>query len=577
MNRRSFMVRWSGAVSAACLILGVLAGCGGRDEETATSAKTAPEHHPAVVDLLELMPESAVTAIATPSVREFGDSVEGFLLRASPDSINMEAEIRVVIQQMGRAIGVPDAHHLDDIAFEYAVDPERPAALFVGTSLPKPIRGEVSEGEPEPSLGSSNERDRLTPADNNDAEFAIVAYTLDPAETERAILRFLDDAELYPDPVQINGIPMHFTKDLQWCYFLHDDMAAFGTYALVQMIPRHINSSAPVRYGTADCPSDPNDRLVQLTRFDRFDRTMPVVSEAEADLPPEVSESVSGVLRNMQTLFQGNDPMITVYRVADDSINVVTRLDRHRYPALADWRGPGHGLSHLAMLPDDTVSTLSWDFDGTMRDLIVNAIKSPLAAESKTDQPAAPMFASMGALVDLVRGNITIAVVKPDAGDPALLVLADVADGDNARTQLRASGLMPLVSETYNGTDICLLPVPVPIGDGLCYALPGNTFVLSTDLGRLKTAIDSIEGSRTTNWAANQEPALDPHAPTFTALLIKPHPLSEALLPQLESQHAVDAGDMATAKLVWEHIREVRFTTSINGIWQEGHLRVTTD
>jgi hypothetical protein len=186
-----------------------------------------------------------------------------------------------------------------------------------------------------------------------------------------------------------------------------------------------------------------------------------------------------------------------------------------------------------------------------------------------------PSPATLRPLLESLDGAMTVCVSRPETGEPAVLILADLADGDLGRTQLRASGLMPLVSETYNGTDICLLPVPIPIGEGICYAIPKNTFVVSTSLGRLKSTIDVIDQTQTTGWAANQDPALDPSAPLLTALVIEPGALAAVVAPQLEAQGTVDASNLDVAELAWERIRELRYTTRVNGVWHESLLTLT--
>ena len=562
---------------AALVFLAGFAGCGGRDQSPADSAAGKHGQRPAVVDLLELMPESAATAIATPSIRDLGENVESFLLRASPESINMEAEIRVVIQQMGRAVGVPNARSLDDIAFECGIDAERPFAVFFAADH----RGigieqaEVAEEVPDLDVPFREPLPPYFAAESMDS-LAVAAYVLDAEVAEQAIRRVLGEPEFFDGDATTNGIRMHVTKGNEWGYFIHDGLLVAGGYEIIGEIDRRLREPVAVRYGSEDCPADPADSLVQLTRLDLLGRAQALAQDgASSAMPPQLSAPLSDAINDLRALADGPDPLLCIYRVTEDFVNVVARLDREQHPMLADWRGARRGLPQLAMVPDDSVAVLSWDFGGKMRELTIGAIESALASEGSADNPLMPGQDTIHSLLELLDGNMTISIINPERGDPAALILANVLDGDRARTQFRASGLMPLVSETYNGTDICLLPVPIPVGDGVCYALPGNTFVLSTSLGRLKSTIDAVAADRTTGWAAKQTPALNPSDPLLTALVIKPGPLADTLVPQLEAQAAVDAEHAATAELIWENIQEVRYTARVNGAWQEGLLTVT--
>jgi len=556
----------------------VLVGCVGCRGEDKAPSDTVSGGRPAVVQFLGLMPESAVTTIATPSIRALGENLEGFLLRASPESINMEAEIRVVVQQLGRTVNVPDARSLEDIAFELGLDPERPVALFLAGGEGRPP---VDDTHDESDSDAAESSTTPSPYFNGDriGPFAVAAHAMDAEVAERAVRQWLGDAQFGPEPTRINDIRMHITKDNEWGYFIRDDVFVFGSASMVGEIPPRIAAPIPVRYGSEECPSDPSDCLVQLTRLDRLNTAQSEAQDqAREALPSQLSGTVTDVLSEMQSLAQGPDPLIGICRVTDTSVDILARLDREYYPAVAEWRGPAEGLPHLALVPEDAVAVLSWSFDGTFRELTLNAAQSAFATDSETPTPFSSMENALGPLLKLLQGNMTLAVTSADREEPSLLFLANVTDGDSARAQLRASGLMPLVSETYNGIDICLLPVPVPLGDGISYALPGNTFVLSTDLARLKSAIDTVEPDHTTGWLARQAPPpIGPRDPLFTAMVIEPRPFAGAVLPQFSAHPAFYGDNAAVVETVWEKIREIRFTSGINGTWQEGHLSVVAD
>ncbi|MCL4691794.1 MAG: hypothetical protein KJ060_04695, partial [Candidatus Hydrogenedentes bacterium] len=530
-----------------------------------------------VVDLLELMPESAVTAIATPSIRDLEDRAEAFLVRASPESINMEAEIAVIVQQLGQALQVPNARTLDDIAFEKGFDSERPMALFVRAEHPSQIVLDRDSDIARPDPGAAGWEALPSITDENFLESAALAvYVLDSEIAEQSVQKWFGDAASNPDEVEIDGIRVHSKRGEKWAYFFHDDVLVFGADTIVAGIVDCVSRPTPIRYGSADCPADPTDTLIQITRLDRLDAASRYdQNEAASELPDTVAGAATEVLDSLRTLIEGQDPLICIYRVTDSKLDVLARLDREKYPAIAELRGPTRGLTHLGYLPEDSVAVLSWRFDGTLREMVLNALQNALANDAPADTPFASMQNSLGETLQLLQGDMTLAVAGDAAGKAKLMLLADVSDGDRARAQLRAAGLMPIVSETYNGVDICLLPIPVPTGDGLSYALPENTLVLSTDLARLKTLIDSRVQGPQTQWGNRLDPALPPDAPMFTALVVDPEALGKVVLPELTARQTVDPASAELAETAWQNIRELRYTSQVNGIWQEGRLTVT--
>lgn len=575
LNRRACAFPFVAPLVAG--IVCTLAGCGGEKNDSQQAREDGGR--PPVVDLLELMPESAVTAFATPSIRTLGERAEAFLVRASPESINMEAEIAVIIRQLGQALRVPDARTLDDIAFERGFDSERPMAFFIGAKDQHQTERYPDAAIAEPEANTGGWETILSVQDEAFLESAAVAaYVLDSKIAEQSVQEWFGDSASNPDEVEIDGIRVHSKRGEKWAYFLHDDLFVFGADTIVAGIVDRVTHPVPVRYGSVDCPPDPADTVIQITRLDRLDSASRAEqNEAASDLPDTVSEAATEVLHSVQSLVHGQDPLICIYRVTESRLDVVTRIDRQAYPAIADFRGPARGLSHLAYLPDDSVAVLSWRFDGTLREMVLNAIQQTLDNGAPAEAPFATMQTSLGAALQLLKGDVTIAVTSAEAGPAKLLLLADVTNGDQARAQLRASGLMPIVSETYNGVDICLLPIPVPTGDGVSYGLPENTLVLSTDAARLKTIIDAIAQGRHTEWASGLDPVISPDDPLFTALVVDPEALGGAILPELAARQTVTPTSAAWAETAWEKIREVRYTSEVNGIWQEGRLSISAE
>ncbi len=574
LNRRACAFLF--AVPLVASILCALAGCGGEKNDSQQARK---DGRPPVVDLLELMPETAVTAVATPSIRDLEERAEAFLVRASPESINMEAEIAVVVQQLGQALQVPNARTLDDIAFEKGFDSERPMALYIAMPDSSHLDTETDSAAAEPGADVDIPMDFPTIPDDDFLESAALAVHVSDSEiAEQSVQEWFGDSASNPDEVEIDGIRVHSKRGEKWAYFFHDDLLVFGADTIVAGIVDRISRPTPIRYGLADCPADPTDTLIQVTRLDRLDAaSRDDQNEAASDLPDNVSGAATEVLDSLRTLVKGQDPLICIYRVTDSKLDVLARLDREKYPAFADLRGPARGLAHLGYLPEDSVAVLSWRFDGALREMVLKALQNALANDAPADNPFASMQDSLGETLQLLQGDMTLAIAGDAAGKAKLILLADVSDGDRARAQLRAAGLMPIVSETYNGVDICVLPIPVPTGDGLSYALPENTLVLSTDLARLKTLIDIRTQGGQTQWVARLDPALQPDGPLFTALVVDPEALGEVILPELEARQTVDPASAEVVETAWENIRELRYTSQVNGIWQEGRLTISAE
>ncbi|MCC6697727.1 MAG: hypothetical protein IT365_19020 [Candidatus Hydrogenedentes bacterium] len=525
-------IPWLGAFAAASMLL---AGCGPRDsqsvEDTALAAK-------GVVSLLQLTPPQAVTAASAPSLRELEGRVESFLIRASPQQINMEAEIRVVVQQLGRAVHVPDARSLEDIALEIGLDPERPVAVYVAAAQPP---------------------DELTGA--------FAAYVMDMERVEGALRELSGGTPPTRTGEDVSGLPIYASAEGEFAYFIRDDLLVCGlAEPLVRSIAERLSAPLKVPYEPSSA-----DHIVQLTQPDALRGLVdapspPAEAQADADAGTVWTQTALDALA-------GGPPVITTWRIEENSLDVITRIDAATHPNAMAWRGAPGALTHLRYLPEETVAVISVGLNGGWRDSVEQYAESALS-ESGLSSPAAEGTAEDPAqTMKLLGSTATLCLAENGGNLPIFAFLVEFQNGEDARRRLRELALFPIVSETYNGIEIRMVPVPVPGGEGIYAAFQGSTLIVATGKAQLKTLLDRLRDGRASSWAEKQSPPVDTSSPQLSFVAIKPQGLTGAL-NAVQAQGAVSGETASTAGMFWEKLEDIRMAERIDDATYQHRLSV---
>ncbi|MCC6488080.1 MAG: hypothetical protein IT364_11325 [Candidatus Hydrogenedentes bacterium] len=477
--------------------------------------------------LLQLMPEPAITAAAAPSLRELEERVEAFLLRASPQQINMEAEIRVVVQQLGRVVHVPDARSIEDIALDTGIDPERPVAVYVAAAEPP---------------------DELTGA--------FAAYVMDLERAENALRELSGSTPPAPAGEVVSGITIYASAEGEFAYFVKDSLLVCGlAEPLVRGIAVRLGAPLKVSYE----PS-PADHIVQLTQPGAL-RGLTDAPDPPAEAMADAGDGTSWSQPALDAL-TGGPPIITTWRIEETSLEVHTRIEGAAHPDAILWRGEPGPLEHLKFLPEDTVAVVSLGLNGGWRNSAEQYAEAALS-EAGLSSPAAGGTAEGPAqIMKLLGGTATFCLAENGGNLPIVALLAEFQNGEEAHKKLRELGLFPIVSETYNGIEIRMVPVPVPGGEGIYAAFQGNTWVVTSAKAPLKTLLDRLRDGRASTWAAKQTPPVDASLPRLSFVAVKPQGLTGALAA-VQSQGAVSGETASTAGMVWEKLEDIQMTEGI--------------
>ena len=220
------------------------------------------------------------------------------------------------------------------------------------------------------------------------------------------------------------------------------------------------------------------------------------------------------------------------------------------------------------------MAAISLGLNGGWRDSLEQYAESALS-DSGLATPPGPEAPSEGPAqtLELLGSSVTLSLAENGGSQPVMALLAEVRDGEEARRRLRELALLPILSETYNGIEIYLVPIPVPGGEGIHAGFQGNTLVVASEMAQLKTLLDRIRDGRPSQWAGMQSPPLDASAPLLSLVAVKPQGLTGAL-NAIQAQGAVSEKTASTAGMFWEKLKEVRMAESMDGGVYQNRLTV---
>lgn len=542
-----------------CAIIAVaMSGCGPRRD--AGGQQAAAPKEPVTLGVLKLMPESASTAVAFPSVERAYDQLEAFLLRASPKDINMEAELKVVLAQIARLLDAYDATTATDIALAKGVDPAKPLGLFLGAGAAAPTSEPVESMELFRMIGVAD----LPP-------FALVLPYADRQDAEKTIAEWCGQKPMDATDLDVPATTLFAAADGSFAYFFTDAHVVAGTSAeLVKGVAERMKNPASVRYGTAECPADDPYEIVQLVRADKIadaaNTVRSVLSNTDARTRRIAGDAWEGWLDG----YTGSDPLVLTYWIKEEVATARLRIDYSKHPEAQARLAPPDRLTHLDVLPKSTVAAYSFVLPPKTKEALKEIVREETGA---TEGLLAQINNALGQIIDATGGKASVAVLEPGPLTQHLAVLVDFQDGEAARALIKELGFAPIVAETYNDIEIYSFVMPPA---SVFYALPKSTFVLAANMGAVKGLIDAVNAGKSSGFASTLQPPIETETPREQVLVIKREALDQAFEPLLESSNLVpttpDNGP-AVANFD-EKLREIRLTTDIVNNWHDTRLTV---
>lgn len=549
------------------LTLAMLTAC--RPAAQKPGDKSTVAGPPSTVAVLELMPESAVVAVALPSIERTEEKVHAMLLRGAPGDVDMKAEIKVITSQLARSANAFEAESVADIAAIKGLDPEKPVAFFFAAS--------------NESGGAA-----ASPPGQVEIERRIMAYlgfeTLPPMaavfpyakrqEAEKFVVDWGGPGSMNPNDLDQPKTTVFTREDGSFAYFFTKNVLVAGTSAeLVNGVAERMKSPAPVRYGTQDCPADSVDEIVQLVRTDKLSTGASTSATPlfGGSAPRSVGDAAAKLWAGWIESYTGDDPMVITWNFQSDRLSVRSRLDYAKHPEAQSRLAPAAQLEHLNALPKSTLGAWTVQLTPQTRENIKQSAGDSIGAQGVV---LGQLGGSIGKIIDIMGDEATLAVTGPGADTSKLAVLIEFQDGDAARELLRELGMTPLKAETYNNTDIFSFVFPPAT---VYYAIPKSTFVLAGSLDSAKDLIDRVGSGKSSPFLAGLNPPFDAARPRQQAFVAKHDLFVDSLLPLLETNSMLSKDQAHYASKAFGKVRDARLTTEVIDDWQDTRLVVQFD
>lgn len=545
---------------AVTALLAVFSACTKKQREDGSAQ---PVGTPVTVSVLKLMPESAIVAIAIPSVEKAEQHVHAILKSGAPTGVDMDAEITVVTSQMARSANAFEAKSVADIAAIKGIDPERPLAIFFGAA-------KEGAAPPPPPGQLQFERQILSFVGfNSMAPMVVVFPYAKRQDAERFVAEWSGPGATKATDLAEPKTTIHAKEGNSFAYFFTNDTLVAGTSVeMVQGVAERMKSPATIRYGTPECPADSSDEIVQLVRTDKIpdasSSSAASLTNAASNPRTAATQFWNGWIRSHKSA----EPMVITWGFRDDHLTVRLRLANAPQPETTAKPAPPVRLAHLDTLPKSTLGVWTMQITPQTRE----ALKTSGSAELQQQGGAvAQMGQSFDKVIDLMGNEATIAITGPGADASKLALLVEFQDGETARETLRSLGFTPIKAETYNNVDIFSFVFP-PVS--VYYAVAKNTFVMAGTLDSVKTFIDAISQGKRTSFASSLNPPLDTAIPRQQAFIAKRDLFTSAMLPALEGYGTVSKMQAEYATKALEKVRDARMTTETVKDWQDTRLVV---
>lgn len=509
------------------------------------------------------MPETAVVAVAIPSVEKAEQQIHALLKRGAPNSIDMDAEITVVTSQMARSANAFEAKSVADIAAIKGLDPERPLAIFFGVA-------KEGAAPPSPPGQLEFERQILRYVGFSSMAPMVVAFPYAKRqEAEKFVAEWSGSGATKATDLAEPKTTIQAKEDGSFAYFFTKEMLVAGTSVeMVQGVAERMKTPTTVRYGTPDCPADSSDEIVQLVRTDKIPDSPSSSTTSLMDAASNPRAAASQLWNGWIQAHDSSEPMVVTWGFKDDHLTVRSRLRNAAQQEAAASKPPPAPLAHLNALPKSTLGVWTMQVTAQTRESLKTSGSTGLQQQGGAVEQ---MGQSLDKVIELVGDEATIAITGPGADASKLALLVELQDGETARETLRSLGFMPIKAETYNNVDIfsfVFLPVSV------YYAVPKSTFVMAGTIDSVKTFIDTISQGKPTSFASSLNPPLDTAISRQQIFVAKRDLFTSAMLPALEGYGTVSKTQADYTTKALEKVRDARMATEIVKDWQDTRLVV---
>lgn len=355
--------------------------------DAASDAASAPASAtPVTRPILDLVPDSAVIALALPPVRGLYEKSAGWARAITGPNLNAVGALDEAVRALAVMAGAPSATTIPDIASALGLNPDAPIGVFVdlgptGANARRAIASKMTspsdlpdDDPPIPPLAERWSRMGV-PAT------VLVVTCVDPPRAEALLKTCMtlmgistdskNTEEMRPD----QDVLRWYGNEFGYCLAGSQLFAANYLPLLRETLARRSRTQRPTpatpRYGTPDCPAEAADEAVALVRIDRIMTLVPdltpIIGAVAAEEPETLLRRQARALRSLSSVYGGADPMICTLTWTDKQFTLRARTDLARHSDLAAVMSETKPLRFARYLPTGTRFLAAFRFNNADR------------------------------------------------------------------------------------------------------------------------------------------------------------------------------------------------------------------
>lgn len=565
MNKGFWMAHRS---VAAILAVAVIAAAGLSSAQDATAPLTLP--------FLKLMPKQSALAIGIPPLNVIEGKLVPLLEKVAPE-LDAAGAIEDFVADAAIDLGI-DADNLNDLGKKLGLDLDAPITIFIDAS---PTLKSVDELKAK--LGDNPEASAIEDAIEDNLAIPAITIVLgvsDAKEAEASVedissmLADIDPATL--EKIAAGDVTVKSAGPEKFNFFLADNKLVLGnSLDMVANTALRLKDPASIRYGSPECPAIATDELsFQLFGGDFVPALMAALSMFQ-NQDPTTKALVEKQMQLFSAVWEGEgatDPMVLSLVFDDSRLELISRMDTVKHPAVLTQSGTAAALKYAPMLADNTSLMLSLYLTPEIKKMLSEMVLDTMAAQA-TGDPGMAQGLTMGRQVLQMLGpEVTLGLAPATDDLPAAVLMLGLTNPEATKGLLQM--LVPTMpEETYKEVEISSIAAGIPVPLSIAY--PGDFVLVSSNIDEMKRIIDLLKEEKTSELFSKLNPALDPSVARYSALVLKTSLYTDVIQPLsvLIGGLPAEADEIVTR--VAAAVDELRLVQEMKGDWQMSSLRLS--
>lgn len=518
---------------------------------------------PLTLKALQFMPASAQFALGIPAPASLVERVVPFVQQFVP-GIDLAAEIDLIAKDLAVDMEVPGEGGLVGVLAAMGFDSRAGMGAFLDLAELAKVVADAA------AAGSVPEMPDLT-----SIKGVLVIPVNDPAKAEASLLKLLGElvSGMEVKEEVVGGATLKAYEGFGG-YFVCDTVLALGNnLGLLKGAAERIQSPAQFQYGSAECPADDVHEAAALVYGDRLMPLVELFAEQVSKLEATTQVLLNAQMEKLRQIYSGAtaaDPVLITCRVGDDAVELKSKIDTEKYPALAQYMGPARPLRWAQLLPLDTKAFLSLNFNEEAKKQITDVYMGSIP-EDVRNRPGVSQGIMYGSnALQLFGGEITFGASGLGIGFPSVFLMVQLADFEGAQILLR---VVPQADYQAPYRDVQLKTLQVPFMVPIYFATVEDALILSNSDEGIRKMIDLVKDGKTSGFFESLNPPIPADTPIYQALVIKPSLYTEVVAPMTSLTGQQLPGEAESImKVVAAAFEDIRILNEMQGRWSVSRI-----